>query len=220
MWSASRHAPLARRSCGALDVGTVFEWDSLLRPWSEEIFANETYLIEYEVAEQFPAACVARTCSRPGASENYILAAEKRLKTSFPPSFRSFLNYSNGWEHITDGLSFFGTDELRWFREEHQEWIDIWNKDPIDTSDELYFNYGPDQDCTHMRAGYLQHCLQLSTTEDGYVFLLNPRIIDTRSEWEAWDFGPKLPGAYRYPSFWEMMVAQRDRSIRVLQGAP
>ena len=51
----------------------------------------------------------------------------------------------------------------------------------------------------------MKTALQISFTEDGYVYLLNPKIIDSRNEWEAWDFGTKLPGAYRYRSFWEMM---------------
>ncbi len=54
---------------------------------------------------------------------------------------------------------------------------------------------------------------QISSTEDGYVYLLNPLIIDHRNEWEAWDFGSKYPGAYRYRSFWDMMQAIYKRSF-------
>jgi hypothetical protein len=43
--------------------------------------------------------------------------------------------------------------------------------------------------------------------------LLNPKVIDENGEWEAWEFGNKIPGAYRYRSFWEMMQATYHRSF-------
>ena len=51
----------------------------------------------------------------------------------------------------------------------------------------------------------MKTALQISWEEDSYVYLLNPKIIDSRNECVAWDFGSKLPGAYRYCSFWDMM---------------
>ncbi|MBW4475266.1 MAG: hypothetical protein KME45_33550 [Stenomitos rutilans HA7619-LM2] len=59
----------------------------------------------------------------------------------------------------------------------------------------------------------MKTALQLSSTEDGYVFLLNPQVLDSRNEWEAWDFGNKLPGANRYRSFWDMMQNVYKRSF-------
>ena len=51
----------------------------------------------------------------------------------------------------------------------------------------------------------MKTALQISSTLDGWVYLLNPQVIDTRNEWEAWDFGTKISGANRYRSLWEMM---------------
>jgi hypothetical protein len=70
-----------------------------------------------------------------------------------------------------------------------------------DVDDEKYFQYGEHQNCCWMRGRYMKTALQISSAEEGDVYLLNPQIIDARNEWEAWDFGNKNPGAYRYRSF-------------------
>ena len=36
---------------------------------------------------------------------------------------------------------------------------------------------------------------------DQRVLLINPASVDQGGEWEAWDFASWYPGAYRYPSF-------------------
>lgn len=83
-------------------------------------------------------------------------------------------------------------------------------------SDEDYFQYGAHQDPVTLRAHYLQTALQISTTEDGWVYLLNPQVVDERGEWEAWDFGTKLAGADRYRSFWELLQAVCQRELEEL----
>jgi len=67
-----------------------------------------------------------------------------------------------------------------------------------------------------MRRVYLRTALQISSEEDcdGDLYLLNPKIVDARGEWEAWDFGNKNPGADRYQSFWEMIQAVYESSFR------
>ena len=40
----------------------------------------------------------------------------------------------------------------------------------------------------------------------GFIFLLNPQVMTTDGEWEAWFFGMSTtPCVYRYRSFGEMM---------------
>jgi hypothetical protein len=40
--------------------------------------------------------------------------------------------------------------------------------------------------------------------------LLNPNIVTPDGEWEALYFAHWIPGADRYPSFWELMQAERE----------
>lgn len=42
------------------------------------------------------------------------------------------------------------------------------------------------------------------------ILLLNPQVITSEGEWEAWFFSNWGPGADRYPSFWELMQEQYD----------
>ncbi|MER6977287.1 hypothetical protein [Streptomyces carpinensis] len=42
-----------------------------------------------------------------------------------------------------------------------------------------------------------------SATTD--VYLLNPCVVTSDGEWEAWYLAHWLPGAVRYRSFWDLM---------------
>lgn len=48
----------------------------------------------------------------PGASEEAIAAAEKRLGFSLPPSYREFLRHHDGWPRFFDGATLLGTEAL------------------------------------------------------------------------------------------------------------
>jgi len=73
----------------------------------------------------------------------------------------------------------------------------------------------PEKSCIGQLSGssslYLYSCLQISDDTDGYVYLLNPKIFTPDGDWEAWSFGSKIPGAFRYRSFWDMMRADSER---------
>jgi hypothetical protein len=48
----------------------------------------------------------------PGASEEAIAAAEKRLGFALPPSYRDFLSHHDGWPRFFDGATLLGTEAL------------------------------------------------------------------------------------------------------------
>jgi len=139
----------------------------------------------------------------PGNDEDQLAELESRLGTQLPPSYRNFLRATNG---LFGGFPLLlPTEDVDWLRNIDPETIDGWNRDyGREATDEQYATYGADQDCVHMRPRHLKSALQVSTTLDGYVFLLIP---DVRfgDEWEAWLLGYKLPGAIRYRSFAEMI---------------
>lgn len=148
-----------------------------------------------------------KTLSTKGATAADIAALEKRLKVTLPPSYKAFLAASDGLLVADQVFNFLPAEDVRWFAQDNQDWIDAWGGDHDELDDERYFTYGADQDCVWMRNRYLQTALQASDTSDGDVVLLNPEI-KFGDEWEAWLFGNKLPGAIRYRSFAELMEAQ------------
>ena len=145
-----------------------------------------------------------------GASESMLADAERRLGSRLPPSYRAFLECTNGLQQPLPfvparGGNFWSVEELDWFRTRNAEWIDAYTEHPYEVPDSLYFVYGDDQDCVHFRGEYLRECLELSHDGDSAVYLLNPRVIGADGEWEAWFFANWNPGAVRYRSFAELM---------------
>ena len=128
---------------------------------------------------------------------------------TFPPSYREFLKVSNGLRpKIYCGLYFYTVEEIDWYALDEQDWIDALiesNKD-FSVMDEEYFIYGDEQDKENIRPEYLQTALDISSREEGCLYLLNPQIITVDGEWEAWtcDFSSAF-GISRYRSFDEMM---------------
>ncbi|WP_017662249.1 SMI1/KNR4 family protein [Baaleninema simplex] len=190
-------------------VPSVSNWTELIETW-QDMLLSKLQLEEYAVFFGLsPEELVHKNRSRRGATEEEIRGLERRLGKSLPPSYRNFLLSCNGRTILADiPIEFLNTEEIDWFYNLNAEWVDIWTDSADDEmSDEDYFQYGEHQDCCQFRSQYLKTALQISTDCDGYVYLLNPEVIDERGEWEAWDFGNKYPGAYRYRSFWDMMQA-------------
>lgn len=193
---------------------SVEDWKNFLEKWNEKIFNNidDEYLENYKL--RYPEALEYRQCLRNGATEAQIIQLEDKLQTKLPVSYKNFLLANNGFLIFNEDCELYGTEQIAWFIDENRDWAECWD-DNDDVSDEKYFQYGEHQDCIWVRGRYIKTALQISSTEDGYVYLLNPQIIDNRNEWEAWDFGSKLPGANRYRSFWDMMQQVYKRSFGI-----
>ena len=203
---------------------STFDWESFLRQWSQELIESiqdEQNQLPLEVVES-------NWLGYPGATEEQINRAETRLEVRLPPSYREFLKVSNGWRQTTPFInSLWSTEELEWFSLRHQTWIDNFIAEYLarnyrnsfingsedrrvipSISDAEYLTYGEAQDCSKLRIEYLQTALEISQKGDSAIYLLNPQVITTEGEWEAWFFADWLPGADRYPSFCEMMQAE------------
>ncbi len=182
-------------------IPTIDDWNDLLEKWSESILRNleEEDLDSYDDGEY-----ANKSCLWMGATEEEVSELESRLGEDLPISYRNFLLASNGFAILNESCELYGVDRIEWFVEENRDWAECWD-DGDDVDDEKYFQYGEHQNCCFLRGRYMKTALQISSAEDGYVYLLNPKIIDSRNEWEAWDFGNKHPGAFRYRSFWDMM---------------
>ena len=191
------------------------DWAEFLAAWNDDFFARRTrdrsYLDDY-----YPEQMAQQDLGAPGASPDDIAALEQRLGRSLPASYRNFLLSSNGWL-VADGADqLLAAADVGWFVEQEPEWVAAWQEafGGKDVDDEHYFQRGAHQDATAIRASCLASALQISSSADGYVFLLIPDVVDAHGEWEAWDLGVKLPGANRFRNFYEMLAVVRERSTR------
>jgi hypothetical protein len=195
----------------------LFDWKTLMTQWNQELFVSNLQSLDA------PANFIASNwLGAPGATEEQIAALESRLGVSLPPSYRQFLQFTNGWWETGSFITrIWPTEQVEWLRVRHQDdIISPWtgsvtwgerNSMPV-ISDSEYYRYGDNQDPITMRAEYLPFMLEISDVGDG-IMLLNPRVVSKEGEWEAWFLASWLPGANRYRSFWDMMQAS-FRSFR------
>lgn len=98
----------------------TFNWQSFLKDWSAE-------LIEHYPDQVPETAQRAGWLGFPPATLDAIEAAEQRLKTKLPPSYRDFLVTSNGWRTtgpFIDALH--GANEIEWHYERNRDMVDAW----------------------------------------------------------------------------------------------
>lgn len=199
----------------------TFAWHALMQHWNQAAFADTA------CAPFIPKhAHTSRWLGHPGATEAELTATEYRLGVILPPSYRSFLQYTNGWQMLNGVIwHLWSTHTIEWHALRSQDLIDAWVQggldaaapyglEPLRVSDADYFVYGEEQTPGSMRDEYLQTALEISDLGDSAFLLLNPQIMTAEGEWEAWFFATWLPGARRYPSFWELMQGEYDRFIR------
>lgn len=198
---------------------TPARWKKLLSSWSKQVLATDL------VQHLNPADRKLSYLGFPPASASAINALESRIKVTLPPSYRAFLEATDGFRVIspfTHRLR--STADVDWFRVENQAWIETYNEPSIYDdpdmpviSDEEYFDYSKPEGLD-LRRPHLFAMLQVSDVDDG-VMLLNPLVVTPDGEWEGWFFANWIPGAYRYASFAHMMV-ETYRSLRKLEKLP
>jgi hypothetical protein len=194
----------------------TYPWQRFLARWSEDLLSSE-------LARAFPPEVQASGwIGSPGATESELAGVEARLGTTLPPSYRAFLEASNGWPVVIPLLGrLWSTAQIEWLKVRHSSLIKDWitggglSGPPEPVPDELYFVYGEEQDSIWMRAEYLASALEISDLDpgDGAIYLLNPEVVTPEGEWEAWYLASWLPGAERFRSFWEMMQAQYEQFL-------
>ncbi len=183
----------------------TFDWEKRIKEWSRR---RIELLAEEEQAKLLPEVLEKCYLGYPGATEEILATAEARLGVTFPPSYREFLKVSNGLRSTPScGIEFYSTEEVDWYAPINQDFIDelieTW-QDPV--IDEDYFVYGDEQCDLNFRPEYLQTALEISNENLGFIFLLNPQIVTSDGEWEAWFCSfSSLFGISRYRSFREMM---------------
>ncbi|KAB8183281.1 hypothetical protein FH608_049455 [Nonomuraea phyllanthi] len=157
-------------------------WEQFLRRWSEEWLAANPDMRE-QVADGWPGL--------PPASAEQIAALERRLGRALPPSYRSFLQVTNGWRHtipFVDELR--GADDVGRLRD----------LDPFMA--ELY----DDIDVFTEEAAVLRRSVLISLEADAGIIVLDPEDVNARGEWAVHElFSWSGEATERHESFYEWM---------------
>lgn len=192
-------------------VGTntqnIDAWDQFLNCWSLEALQGNS-----AISTRIPEW---KNRKRPAA--DLVANLEKKLNLTLPRSYKDFLFVSGGnfqfFNHLSD-------EELSAFHEIGK--VDVYSKlskknwqmwkttyQDVKVSDELYFVYGNDQLAPNFRAEYLDDAIEVGSfylgTQD--FILLNPVVKTSNNEAEAWWLSSKNPGADRYKTFADLMIA-------------
>ena len=144
----------------------------------------------------------------PAASPIEIQTAETRLGIRLPPSYREFLEVSDGWRttgYFLDRL--WPVTEVQRLSDRNAMMVNALMEsdekaEPL--TDEAYRAYGPG---LHQppRMKYLNNAIELGNCDSGEIYcLLNPEVGFTDREFEIWHFDLE-DLSRRFPSFWEFM---------------
>jgi hypothetical protein len=164
---------------GAPPYSDEFQWAPFLKELSEFRLSNPR--VAAAVSEQ---KVKARWLGELPTTEQQIVALERRLGRSLPPSYRSFLVTSNGFHQPNSFIPrLYGADEVGRFDARNKEWAEAFR--------ETYAN--------------LASWLQISDVGDAAVVLLNPDVVSSDGEWQTNFFATWNPGARPYRSFREFM---------------
>jgi len=188
-------------------------WQFFLNRWNRLVLTSSglSQALPEEVTGAGSLGC-------PGASEAQISQAETRWGIQLPPSYRAFLQASDGWYTGMDsGSRFFHIQEVDLFALRFSEVLQAWltgyqmNGEPPSRSGPEYLVYGETQDPSLVRTEDFQASLVIGMGTDESFYLLNPRVVERSGEWEAWFFAAWLPGAMRNRSFGELMQAEYQK---------
>ncbi|GAA0980440.1 hypothetical protein GCM10009555_046930 [Acrocarpospora macrocephala] len=145
------------------------------------------------------------------ASEAEIRRHEERLGRRLPPSYREFLQVSNGWdEQSSTSLHLLPIAEVGWTRDVDPH-LAKWGPPPgtpiREMPSDYFFDYDAPQDPDYFEVGdHIPHTLHISEDVEGLIYLLDPYVVTSGGEWEAWFLDTTSAiGGRRFRSFWHLM---------------
>ncbi|MET9335755.1 SMI1/KNR4 family protein [Streptomyces cellulosae] len=174
-----------------------FGWRTFLLRWSGE-WADALPDDEVRDADD-EAARQSRWLGLPPASEERIAAMEKRLGRRMPPSYRSFLQVTDGWRHAGGFVWLLaGTADARW----HD------NESGLADVFEEYMEEDAEPE-EWREAGVWRRGLQLDVESDATYVLLDPEDVDEDGEWAVYTWASwRADAPERYRSFRAFMEAK------------
>lgn len=159
---------------------TLADWRGFLPSYSSE-FLESDFLREAEQdgRAQHLLSDTQRSAGWLGydpATEDSIVAAEKKLGIRLPSTYRNFLLASNGWRTISYSVDLLKVHEIGWFAELEPDLLDAWSELEHFT-DELKL---------------LRRCLLISNDDggSGHYLLLHADVVADNGEWPAYEWWP------------------------------
>ncbi|MFE0178053.1 SMI1/KNR4 family protein, partial [Streptomyces sp. NPDC059002] len=187
-------------------AGASYDWQGFLTRWSEEwadaCDPGEVRDVGDEEARR------ARWLGFQPATPARIAALEERLGHRLPPSYRTFLEVTDGWRHAGAFVWLLaGTEGARW-HEDGVELAEIVQEDLDEeaTREEI------------LGATIWTRGLELAVESDAVDIMLDPEDVDEHGEWAVYTWAPwRASPPERHTSFWEFMQdAYREfHSLRV-----
>jgi hypothetical protein len=118
------------------------------------------------------------SAGHPPATEDDVLAAERRIGVRLPPSYRNFLLASDGLSAEVFAVDLLPAKKIGWLREVEPELLAAWST--------------PDMDFFADQAAILEQCLLISLDDGGaghYLFLHVGEVAEN-GEWRAYEWWP------------------------------
>ena len=157
------------------------DWQTFLKNWSIAIL--ESPHVEYY--DLPPEAIESQWLGFAGATETQITAAEERLGTKLPPSYRAFIKVSNGWHNTGTFIDrILPVEEIIWFRDASESLLEHATLYTSQLEDVPFDPEYDEADYSH----FLDTLLIAEPTEEEETMLLNPRVKTDSGEWQAWAF--------------------------------
>lgn len=181
-------------SIGRMTDTTAFDWRSFLLRWSGEW--ADSLPDGGARGEDDETARRARWLGFSPASEERIAAMEERLGRRMPPSYRGFLQVSDGWRHAGGFVWLLaGTEGAHWHANESglagmfEEYLDE--------------DAGPEE---RLEVDIWRRGLQLDVESDAMYVLLDPEDVDEDGEWAVYTWaGWRAAPPERHANFLEFM---------------
>lgn len=140
----------------------AFDWLPFLQKFSALLLDDARNFKEHDMYQIPKAAHHRGYMGFPGATEQQISATEARLGVYFPPSYRAFLQASNGWEEMGLALpnQLWPVEQVEWLRVRSQEIIDIWGTVHLSLAEHLA-HQEPEGSTLHFNGAYADKALGL-----------------------------------------------------------
>lgn len=157
-------------------------WQHFLERWSEE------WLV---VAPEMRADVANGWAGFPPASAEQIATLEGRLGRALPPSYRSFLQVTNGWRYtIPFVYELRGADDIGRLRDLDPYMAELYN----------------DIDLFAEEAAVLRRSILISLEADAGIIVLDPDDVNAQGEWAVHElFSWSGEATERHESFYEWM---------------
>jgi hypothetical protein len=185
----------------------IDDWATFLRTWSAERMA---------VSDASDESVRNGWLGFEPATEDEITAAEGRLGTSLPPSYRDFLAVTNGWRWAGEFVTrLCTTEDVALFRDMSDfvcQMLDEFEQEDLDED--------PEDEEVHAAKKW-SRAVQVSLEGDLTYFVLDPGDVNAEGEWAAYRYASWSDGPQRYESFADLMYAmfQEFHSLRKPENA-